>query len=266
MSDSAQTSIGPVAPAQEFIGPAAAPVAVMEEVEYDAPVTPIQPVVEVLPRGAGSDPVHTLKTSLTLAQDEIASLSALVVTFTGSQGQLRSYRSQLSKRVEDLELLGKALKLVQSTAGDSLAGSKLSKVVPRDLPLFQWIGNVTVPGAHVFVDINTCLMKFTDIMMSHDLDLNSNYLRVLPPLLAGPIRLWFEDFRVEFAKLYQRDPLWLEFTSAFRFRYGINAEEERNNCAMELDKAEMKTNETLEKCFKCNKFYGNYRKKQISKM
>ncbi|GAA5817944.1 hypothetical protein MFLAVUS_011524 [Mucor flavus] len=201
MSDSAQTSIGPVAPAQEFIGPVAAPVAVMEEVEYDAPavpgapVTPIQPVVEVLPRGAGSDPVHTLKTSLTLAQDEIASLSALVVTFTGSQDQLRSYRSQLSKRVEDLELLGKALKLVQSTAGDSLAGSKLSKVVPRDLPLFQWIGNVTVPGAHVFVDINTCLMKFTDIMTSHDLDLNSNYLRVLPPLLAGPIRLWFEDFR-----------------------------------------------------------------------
>ncbi|GAA5817945.1 hypothetical protein MFLAVUS_011525 [Mucor flavus] len=52
--------------------------------------------------------------------------------------------------------------------------------------------------------------------------------------------IWDNPLRVEFAKLYQRDPLWLEFTSAFRFRYGINAEEERNNCA------EMKANETLD--------------------
>lgn len=79
----------------------------MEGVEYDVPA-PTQPVVEILPRGAGSNLVHALKTSLTLVQAEVAFLPALVVTFDGDQDQLRKYRYKLSKRVENLELLGKA--------------------------------------------------------------------------------------------------------------------------------------------------------------
>ncbi|KAI8095133.1 hypothetical protein BDF21DRAFT_447468 [Thamnidium elegans] len=148
--------------AQQFIGPLAQNIANnMEDVEYSdsASEVPIQPVVEHPSQGTGSDPVLALKTSLTLAQADVASLSSLVVTFVGSQDQLSKYH--YGGTYGNSAQYGNKIAIILVILYH--IGSKLSKVVPRELPLFQWLGNVTVPGAHVFVDINTCLMKFTDV-------------------------------------------------------------------------------------------------------
>lgn len=78
--------------------------------------------------------------------------------------------------------------------------------------------------AHVFVDINTCLAQFTDIMLSS----------------------WFEKSRTEFVKLFRRDPRWLRFTSAFRSHYGFNAEEKRYNCALALNDIMMNNGDSID--------------------
>ncbi|KAI9345980.1 hypothetical protein BD770DRAFT_446842 [Pilaira anomala] len=181
-------------------------VSIMEGVEYagdtgsivssDAPVQAAYPH-----RGAGSDPAGDVRASLTVAQADVARLSALIASGNHSQAEVKQLRSKFSRRIDDLEMITKALKFV-------------SKVVPRGLPIFQWEGQVSLPSAPVFVDINTCIMNFTDIMKCYGLDLDENYLRVLPPLLAGTIRLWFQDFIFKFKQIYQQDPTWLQFATA----------------------------------------------------
>ncbi|CAM0138732.1 unnamed protein product, partial [Umbelopsis sp. WA50703] len=242
------------APAQNFIGPLAQNVTNgMKGVEYSESgsdsglASPEVPTVSTfLPRGAGSDPANALQVSISLAQADIVSLSSMVSSSNGTVDDLRNLRSKLSRRVGDLEMLSKALKLIQATADNTLAAAKLSNVVPRNLPLFQWENQVSVPGAPVFVDINTCIMNFTDVMRSHNLDLDANYLRVLPPLLAGTIRLWFQDFLTQFRELYQKDPSWLQFSTTMQERYGLNVQEERNRCARELNAIIMDEGESLE--------------------
>ncbi|GAA5802206.1 hypothetical protein HPULCUR_007668 [Helicostylum pulchrum] len=241
-------------PTQNFIGPVAPPATRMEDVEFSAETAPnvsstlvASPKAPVcLPRGAGSDPAAGLQVSISLLHEEIVSLYALIASSNGTTDELRSYREKVSKKMGDLDQLGRAQKLIQATAGSTLAGAKLSNVVPRNLPLFQWENQVSVPGAPVFVDVNTCIMNFTDVMISHNLDLDANYLRVLPPLLAGTIRLWFEDFVTQFRKLYQQDPSWIQFSTAMQDRYGLNVQEERNNCARELNSIMMYEGENLE--------------------
>ncbi|GAA5797845.1 hypothetical protein HPULCUR_003241 [Helicostylum pulchrum] len=150
-------------PTQNFIGPVAPPATRMEDVEFSAETAPnvsstlvASPKAPVcLPRGAGSDPAAGLQVSISLLHEEIVSLYALIASSNGTTDELRSYREKVSKKMGDLDQLGRAQKLIQATAGSTLAGAKLSNVVPRNLPLFQWENQVSVPGAPVFVDVNT---------------------------------------------------------------------------------------------------------------
>ena len=221
----------------EYAGDAAASI-----VSTDAPAQ----AARYPSHGAGYDHAGDVRASLTLAHADVARLSALIASGNHSQAEVKQLRSKFARRIDDLEMITKALKFVEASASSTITGVKVSKVVPRGLPIFQWEGQVSVPTAPVFVDINTCIMNFTDVMNCHGLDLDENYLRVLPPLLAGTIRLWFQDFVHKFSQVYQQDPTWLQFATALQERYGLNAKEERNHCAQQLNEISMGAAESLE--------------------
>ncbi|KAI7888274.1 uncharacterized protein EV154DRAFT_398799, partial [Mucor mucedo] len=102
------------------------------------------------------------------------------------------------------------------------------------------------PGEHIFEDIKTCLTRFTDVMNCHNLDLDANFLHLLPPQLTTNTHVLFEGYLSKFRCVFQMDPTWLQFSAAFQARYGLNAQEERNNCARELNNISILRGETLE--------------------
>ncbi|GAA5816885.1 hypothetical protein MFLAVUS_010419 [Mucor flavus] len=110
-------------------------------------------------------------------------------------------------------------------------------IVPK-LCLFQWEGQVfdRTSGHQVFADLKACIQHFEDIMNSHCLDLDNNYLRLLPPLLSPTARIWYDDFLTNYRTAHAASPSWNDFTTGFTARYGLNVHEERARCARELTK------------------------------
>ncbi|KAG2208999.1 hypothetical protein INT47_011139 [Mucor saturninus] len=187
-----------------------------------------------------------MRSALTLAQDEMHSLTMYIASAPESDILLRNKRTRLARRLEDIELFKQSLTMMEATAGDTILASKISSVVPRNLPKFCWEGHNHVEGAPVFIDIKTCLRNFTDVLRSYNIDFDANYLRIMPPQLSDPARGWFEDYLTTFRKVKQADPTWHEFVVAFQERYGLNAQEERNNSARELNNITMLRGETLD--------------------
>ncbi|KAI7884992.1 uncharacterized protein EV154DRAFT_485321 [Mucor mucedo] len=166
-----------------------------------------------------------LKTSIDLDKAEVHSLSLYVAADPESDLSVNNKHIRLNKRIGDIVLLKKAAKALQVelqelTKADEptmkIEGLKKSHVVPRNLPAFCWKGHNNIPGVHVLEDINTCIRNFMDVMNCHGLDLNSNYLRVIPACLSGTTRTWFEEYLSDFRCKGLGDPTWNNFAVAFK--------------------------------------------------
>ena len=131
-----------------------------------------------------------------------------------------------------------------SSGSDSTQMSRT--IVPRDMPLFQWEGQVFNRSRQVFADIKACIQNFEDIMISHCLSIDANYLRLLPTLLSPTARIWFDDFVTTFRSTTAALPTWSDFSIAIIARYGVNSHEERVNSARELNQISMHPGESIE--------------------
>ncbi|KAI8966917.1 hypothetical protein BDB01DRAFT_857440 [Pilobolus umbonatus] len=121
---------------------------------------------------------------------------------------------------------------------------KQSNVVPNNLPLFQWDGCVSIPSAPVFSDVAACLQKFQDIMFCHNLDYNTNFLRLIPACLTSQ-RPWFDVF-VSGYDMVNRAPTWSEFKVAMTEHYGLTVDEDRTAAGVELTEISMNRQETYD--------------------
>ncbi|KAG2215661.1 hypothetical protein INT45_002764, partial [Circinella minor] len=66
-------------------------------------------------------------------------------------------------------------------------------IVPTDLPLLQWTGNVYDGSKSVFSSIHECLDRFEDIIESYNQDIDTNWCYLLPRMLSPEQRSWFID-------------------------------------------------------------------------
>ena len=126
--------------------------------------------------------------------------------------------------------------------------AKQATIVPRNLPLFQWINNVfdhTVPSGTIPLDILSCLERFEDVLYSHGLDFDYNYRRLAPPMMSPTQRTWYSQFKALY-KDANYPPSWEMFTNAFTKRFGRAASEERANCSIQLIHIEMHAGESLD--------------------
>ncbi|KAI7889011.1 uncharacterized protein EV154DRAFT_483549 [Mucor mucedo] len=222
----------------------------MEDIEvYFNEFTTLAPEVPAPKNGnLEDDSLGDMKKAISLAKEEIKQLSLYVASAPENDHGLKNKRICLKRKTNDLIILKKAFGCFEDTKDISMDKPiTKSLVVPRNLPMFRWEGLPACgPEGHIFVDVKTCLMNFVDVMNSHGLVLDDNYLRVLPPLLFGATRIWFEDYLNKFRPAFQRVPSWQEFSVAIQERYGLNAQEERNNCARELNVIMMLRTENME--------------------
>ena len=86
-------------------------------------------------------------------------------------------------------------KIAQLQSSSSSAGrpqgSTRNAIVPTDLPLLQWTGNVFDQSKVIFSSVQECLDRFEDIVESYDQDLNAVWCRLLPRMLSPNQRSWF---------------------------------------------------------------------------
>ncbi|KAG2214160.1 hypothetical protein INT45_001105 [Circinella minor] len=71
--------------------------------------------------------------------------------------------------------------------------SSLRSIVPSDLPVLQWTGNVHDTSKTVSSSVHECLDRFEDILESYGQDINANWCRLLPCMLSLDQRSWFID-------------------------------------------------------------------------
>lgn len=189
--------------------------------------------------------IATLQTSIDIVNASIASLTA-IISASPHDEEIKNQRVLLANKMKDLAMFTKALKVMKDDPATTTE-LKRSTFVPKNLPLFQWEGQVIdAKLGQVFADIKLCLQNFEDVMVSNGLDLDSNFLRVVPPLLSQSTRTWYTGHLANFQKTKQRDPTWAEFSADIIARYGINIYEERANCARELDSISMNPEESIE--------------------
>jgi len=107
--------------------------------------------------------------------------------------------------------------------GGMAAATGLSTVVPNGLPLFQWPGFIRDAKRESFADIEECLRRFEDVLNSHGLDFDSNWLRLLPRCLGHDLRDWLN----EFVQVNGSVVSWSFLKDAIVSRYGVPKEQLR---------------------------------------
>ncbi|KAI7867222.1 uncharacterized protein EV154DRAFT_571756 [Mucor mucedo] len=71
-----------------------------------------------------------MRSALTLAQDEMHSLTMYIAPAPESHTLLKSIRNYLARRLEDIELFKQSLAMMKATAGDTILASKNSSDMP----------------------------------------------------------------------------------------------------------------------------------------
>ncbi|KAG2215670.1 hypothetical protein INT45_009686, partial [Circinella minor] len=114
-------------------------------------------------------------------------------------------------------------------------------IVPSDLPLLQWTGNVYDNSKTVFASIHECLDRFEDIIESYGQDINVNWCRLLPRMLSPDQRSWFIDNLKPHAALD-----WSFARKTFVNKYGIQDADRQAQYMQELFSLKMGRDDSVE--------------------
>ncbi|EPB80953.1 hypothetical protein HMPREF1544_12355 [Mucor circinelloides 1006PhL] len=170
---------------------------------------------------------------------EIAIASAKLPSLHGDA------RRVAMQEIQDLALTIKATnELLASFATPSAKiSSSVNKpaICPKNLPYFQWEGAVFNESSTIFVDVDACLTQFQDVMNLHALNFDTEFLRLVPPMLSPTQRTWYQSFLLAHAT-----PTWEELKSAFTARYGISVLDDRQKSAADLMNISFRPNEHLD--------------------
>ncbi|OAD73082.1 hypothetical protein PHYBLDRAFT_71588 [Phycomyces blakesleeanus NRRL 1555(-)] len=130
--------------------------------------------------------------------------------------------------------------LVRSSPVQAEQTAPQSRLVPRELPVFQWQGNEWDHTQKVYASIEECLDKFEDVLHSYSMDLNVDWHRLLPIVLSREQRSWFDNYLRSSPELP-----WSFARDAFIKAYGINDLERRVQLTHELMLMRMRTTESV---------------------
>ncbi|KAG2198922.1 hypothetical protein INT46_008254 [Mucor plumbeus] len=80
----------------------------------------------------------------------------------------------------------------------------------------------------VFVDVDACLLKFEDVMFAYNLDFDTEFRRLVPPMLSPTQRTW------------------AKFKEAFKAHYGLSVLDDRRRCATDLMSISLHLHESID--------------------
>ncbi|KAG2212105.1 hypothetical protein INT45_003662 [Circinella minor] len=185
--------------------------------------------------------LNQLLINATIASAKVASL----------KGEARHAASQelddISKSIKTIIALRDCVMSATNLPVEPRLPSKLNShaekvVCPNNLPHFQWEGSVFDHKNTVFVDVDACLLKFEDVMFAYNLDFDSEFRRLVPPMLSPTQRTWYQSF-TESTKSHIT---WANFKEAFKARYGLSVLDDRRRCATDLMSISLHLHESID--------------------
>jgi hypothetical protein len=218
--------------------------------------------------------IEQVKTSVNshalLVHKQICDLSAYLASAYLSAKQRQGFNEQLLSLSESLAIINKSRKEMQITyeskketdaspvkitippVSSSLAPpfpssvSEKVKFVPRELTMFQWVGQVDSNAqGEVFDDVEACLARFEDILEAYGMDRDRSYVRLIKYRLPKEVRKWYADEFLAGDKTCERP--YAEFSAALIKKYGPDQDEDRTEAANALYVVSMNHNEKIDK-------------------
>ncbi|KAK4514847.1 uncharacterized protein ATC70_002452 [Mucor velutinosus] len=145
--------------------------------------------------------------------------------------EVEPLRLLLGKRAADLQSLLDLVVLTSDGSGlppgfSSLrsAAKAVNSFVPDGLPLFQWTGLIRDSNRESFPNVEACIRRFEDVLISHEMSLDTDWSRLLPRCLGIDLRNWLNEF-VEGQGDAQIS--WSAVKKAIISRYGVPREQSR---------------------------------------
>lgn len=173
----------------------------------------------------------------------------------GKSKNMDAIREAFEVRSKDLANLAKLQKMFPSDNShvekplSVSAPFPLRKITgcPREIPYFQWTGRIVfAPSETVYPDIDTCLNKFEDVMLCYDLDLDSNWYRLVVTRIDSDQRIWLRQL-VHGAGKPISDITWDDFKTALIRKYGMTSADSKLQAHKELSKIRFNSKqETIE--------------------
>ncbi|KAL7319509.1 hypothetical protein PS15m_012287 [Mucor circinelloides] len=207
----------------------------------DMDMDPLTPPI-VMTQFASANNTSHLRELQATAHELTKEISAASAKLPSLHGDARRVAMQ---EIQDLALTIKATN--ELLASFATSSAKLSAsfnkpaICPKNLPYFQWEGAVFNDSSAIFVDVDACLTQFQDVMNLHALNFDTEFLRLVPPMLSPTQRTWYQSFL-----LAHTTPTWEEFKSAFKARYGISVVDDRQKSAADLMNISFRPNEHLD--------------------
>ncbi|KAG2204919.1 hypothetical protein INT45_010237, partial [Circinella minor] len=161
-----------------------------------------------------------------LPQEELIKIQNAHAIYSKSLDMMLSLHKKLNKKD----------KSVTSAATSSRS------VVPSDLPVLQWTGNVHDTSKTVFSSVHECLDRFEDILESYGQDIDTNWCCLLPRMLSPEQRSWFVDHLKPHAALN-----WSFACKTLIAKYGIQDAERQAQFMQKLFSLRMGRDDSVER-------------------
>jgi len=123
----------------------------------------------------------------------LASLEEEMVRTDLSEEEIIKVQNSYAVYSKSLDMILGVQKKLSKKDKVVIPSSSSKPIVPTDLPLLQWTGNVHDSSKMVFASIHECLDRFEDIVESYSQDINVHWCRLLPRMLSPDQRSWFID-------------------------------------------------------------------------
>ncbi|KAK4518183.1 uncharacterized protein ATC70_001534 [Mucor velutinosus] len=178
------------------------------------------------------NPAGSLENAIADLREEVRGL-AVEISKAGGQPEkeVEPLRLLLGKRAADLQSLLDLVVLTSDGSGlppgfSSLrsAAKAVNSFVPDGLPLFQWTGLIRDSNRESFPNVEACIRRFEDVLISHEMSLDTDWSRLLPRCLGIDLRNWLNEF-VEGQGDAQIP--WSAVKKAIISRYGVPREQSR---------------------------------------
>lgn len=111
-----------------------------------------------------------------------------------TEDELLELREQRKDMIEHFKTLVEVERLTTGAPRVSAAAAANSNRVPKNLPFIQWESFVRDDREYVYQDVHDALARFEVVLKAYNMDLNSEWERLLPVCLPRDLGDWLSEF------------------------------------------------------------------------
>lgn len=189
--------------------------------------------------GASTSSLQRAHDAIDRVTIKLANLAERLADDNITQEQRQAIHQESQQLSKDLETLKNMYKKMSKK--DKGSSHSTRPVVPQDLPMLQWTGNVYDKTKLTFGSVEECLNRFEDVVGSYNQDMDEAWGRLLPRMLSPEQRSWYDGNLRPYVHLP-----WNFARKTLIKKYGIHDGERQSQAMFDLLDMTMDAKESVE--------------------